>query len=197
MKRSLLATTTVILFQTICFSQDNISTKSRQQTRDIGLTGCIAEVKNNFLGNNTETIENTTSKHFILAGNEKKSQDSVKKEQSIQPDSILKSNSTDLFLKGKFDAIRYYRGYKGASALTLIATLLSPLGGLIPATICSSTKPKDNKLNYPNPELMKQSDYYIGYTKKAKKIKQGKVWTNWGIGFGVNLVFALFLITKQ
>jgi hypothetical protein len=43
-------------------------------------------------------------------------------------------------------------------------------------------KPQNKNLHYPNPELMKNSEYFFGYTQKARKIKQGKVWLNWGIG---------------
>ena len=31
----------------------------------------------------------------------------------------------------------------------------------------------------------------------AKKIKQGRVWKNWGIAFGVNLIAALILTAGQ
>jgi len=42
---------------------------------------------------------------------------------------------------------------------------------------------------------MKNPDYYKGYTKKAKRIKQGKVWKNWGVGSGVNITLSfLYLI---
>jgi hypothetical protein len=40
---------------------------------------------------------------------------------------------------------------------------------------------------------MSNPDYYRGYTQKAKKIKQGKVWKNWGAAFGVNLLVVLML----
>jgi hypothetical protein len=40
---------------------------------------------------------------------------------------------------------------------------------------------------------MKNSDYNNGYAQKSKKIKQGKVWTNWGIAFGANLVLVLLM----
>ena len=43
---------------------------------------------------------------------------------------------------------------------------------------------------------MKKRDYYYGYTDRAKKIKQRKIWSNWGIAFAVNIV-ALVIITSQ
>jgi hypothetical protein len=100
-------------------------------------------------------------------------------------------------VKGQVDATIYYKGYKGAGTGTLIAGLFSPLLGLIPAIACSSTKPKETNLHYPSAELMKNPDYFRGYTQKARKIKQGKVWMNWGIAFGVNLVAEVFLLSAQ
>ncbi|WP_373493239.1 hypothetical protein [Aquiflexum sp.] len=103
-------------------------------------------------------------------------------------------NQNDLFVKGQLDASRYYKGYKGAGTGTLIASLISPLVGLIPAIATSSTTPQEINLGYPDPELFQQTEYYNSYTQKSKKIKQGKVWTNWAIGFGVNLVAVLILL---
>ena len=106
-------------------------------------------------------------------------------------------SSGDLFTLGKTDASKHYKGYKGAGTGTLITGLLSPIVGLIPAIACSSTEPKEMNLSYPNQELMKNADYNNGYTQKAKKIKQGKVWTNWGIAFGANIVAVLILSSAQ
>ncbi|MGG7665786.1 hypothetical protein [Dyadobacter sp. BHUBP1] len=99
----------------------------------------------------------------------------------------------DLNIKGQIDAARHYKRYKGAATGTLLTSLLSPVIGLIPAILCSSTNPKIENLGYPNEELFRQAAYYKAYTKKAKKIKQRKVWSNWGIGLGVNLVLVLVL----
>lgn len=100
----------------------------------------------------------------------------------------------DLNIKGQIDAARHYKRYKGAATGTLLTSLLSPVIGLIPAILCSATNPKIENLGYPNEELFKQAAYYKAYTKKAKKIKQRKVWSNWGIGLGVNLVVILVLV---
>ncbi|MCE6993045.1 hypothetical protein [Dyadobacter sp. CY323] len=99
----------------------------------------------------------------------------------------------NLNIKGQIDAARHYKRYKGAATGTLITSLVSPFIGLIPAILCSSTYPKIENLGYPNEELFRQPEYYKAYTKKAKKIKQRKVWANWGVGFGVNLVVILVL----
>jgi hypothetical protein len=115
-------------------------------------------------------------------------------DENIVPDTNSSNtfNST-LYNKGQKDAVIYYKGYSGAGTVTLITGLLSPLVGLIPAIACSSTPPKDVNLNYPNTAMMKKPDYYNGYTQKAKKIKQGKVWTNWGIALGINIVAIIII----
>jgi len=99
----------------------------------------------------------------------------------------------ELYAKGKADAAQYYTGYKAAGTGTFITGLLSPLVGLIPAIACSATKPKDANLDYPDASLMKNSEYYRGYTQKAKKIKSGKVWKNWCITLGINFIATLAL----
>ena len=127
--------------------------------------------------------ENGTKDIFI----EEKNDDAVSSSSSL---------SGDLFTRGQLDASRHYTAYKGAGTGTIITSLLSPIIGLIPAIACSSTRPKYTNFNYPNADLMKKSDYYMGYTQKSKKIKQGKVWKNWGIGLGVNFVAVIILTSR-
>lgn len=103
----------------------------------------------------------------------------------------------DLTVKGQIDAERNYVKYKGSATGTLIASLVSPLIGLIPAIATSSTTPKLENLGYPDESLFRQANYHAGYTRKAKKIKQQKVWKNWGIGFGVNLALILLITAGQ
>ena len=68
---------------------------------------------------------------------------------------------------------------------------------MIPAAICASADPKDENLDYPSSDLMKNSEYANGYRQKAKKIKQKKVWTNLGVAFGINLVLVLALSSGE
>jgi hypothetical protein len=87
--------------------------------------------------------------------------------------------------------VKYYKGYRAAGTTTFVIGLLSPLAGLIPAIACSSSKPKQINMDYPSEELMKNQDYFNGYSKTAKKIKSQKVWTNLGIAFGINVIAVL------
>ncbi len=105
-------------------------------------------------------------------------------------------SESELFLKGQADASVNYKKYKGAGTGTLIVSLISPLVGLIPAIACSATTPQDQNLGFPSEQLMQKPSYAEGYTKKAKGIKRGKVWTNWGIAFGANLVAVLIISSK-
>lgn len=119
--------------------------------------------------------------------------------QSVSGDTITPKPvvTQSLLVKGQRDAERHYQKYRGAGTSTLFASLVSPLVGLIPAIACSATAPKETNLGYPKPELFAQEEYYNGYTKKAKKIKQRKVWMNWAIGFGVNIVAVAIISAGQ
>jgi hypothetical protein len=75
----------------------------------------------------------------------------------------------------------------------LIAGIVSPLLGLVPAIACSATPPRVDNLGYTSSELFKNPDYRNGYTQGSKKIKSRKVWTNWGIAFGVNILAIIAL----
>lgn len=99
------------------------------------------------------------------------------------------------FQQGMIDASKNYRGYKEAGTATLAASILSPFIGLGAAIGCSSTTPKKYNLNYPDNELIKNPDYFAGYVKRAKKIKQRKVWQNWGIALGAYVL--VFIAINQ
>ena len=100
-------------------------------------------------------------------------------------------------MKGQKDATRYYVEYTGAGTGTLVTSLVSPLLGLVPAIACVATPPKQKNLNFPSAELLKNPDYHRGYDARAKKMKQGKVWTNWGVGLGVNLILVIMFTAAQ
>ncbi len=126
--------------------------------------------------------------------------------QDFAPDSSITTTkvaavsqpiSEKLSIKGQIDAEKHYRKYKGASVGTLITSLVSPLLGLIPAIASGSSTPKLKNLGYPDEKLFQQADYHASYTRKAKKIKQKKVWTNWGIGLGVNLAIVIAAAAGQ
>ncbi|RAU83140.1 hypothetical protein [Pontibacter arcticus] len=103
------------------------------------------------------------------------------------------NNYFNMMAKGGADARLHYKGYTGAGTGTLAVSLLSPLIGLVPAVICSSTEPQTSNLNIPSPELFNDPAYLTSYANEAKKIKSRKVWKNWGIALGVNLALVIAL----
>lgn len=103
------------------------------------------------------------------------------------------ATSMQLYNQGQSDAVIYYDGYKAAGTAVLVTSLLSPLVALIPALGTSATPPKTHNLDAPNVQLLQQPDYASGYRKRARKIKSGRVWRNWGIGLGANILAIVLL----
>ncbi len=102
------------------------------------------------------------------------------------------------YLLGIEDAKSNYDGYHGSGTATFLTSIfLSPLVGLVPAISCSSTRPKDRNLNYPDADLIKNHEYYMGYTNEARRIKQRNVWKNWTITVSLNLVVILLVTTRK
>ena len=106
-------------------------------------------------------------------------------------------NSLQQYNRGQTDAEMFYEGYKTASTVVLVTSLLSPIAGLLPAVGTSSSPPKTQNLDVPYHQLMQNPDYAAGYRKKARKMKSGKVWTNWAIGLGANLVAIMLIANGQ
>lgn len=103
-------------------------------------------------------------------------------------------NDDDMIQKGKEDATMYYKGRNsGAGWTAATSVLLSPLFGLIPAAICTSSEPSVENLNAPKAELMKNSAYTKGYTEQAHKTKKRKIWKSYGIASGVWVALLLLI----
>jgi hypothetical protein len=192
MKKHFISMISLIMISTFSYSQDVLTKKSGEDIQAKVLEVTSSEIKYKKFDNlNGPTFTILKSDILMIRyenGTKDLFTDTKKVETTIPTD-------RDLFREGQSDASKYYKGYKAAGT-TVMATslLLSPLVGLIPAAICATTDPKEENLNYPSVDLMKKVEYAEGYNQKAKKIKQGKVWTNWGVAFGVNLALVLVLL---
>jgi hypothetical protein len=174
------------------FAQDNIILKNGDELKSKILEVATTEIKYSKFDNPTGPIYTILKSDVFMIKYENGSKDTfaqTEKAKEVDP------TNENLFAKGQMDASKYYKGYTGAGAGTLVVSLLSPIVGLVPAIACSSTPPNDANLTYPNSDLMKKTDYYNGYTSKSKRIKSGKVWKNWGVAFGVNLVLTMILMS--
>lgn len=105
---------------------------------------------------------------------------------------IYESTNDTMYNAGIADANIYYKGYKAATAGTIVAALVFPFN-LIPAVACSATPPSMNNLGFRNPNLMGNQGYYLGYTKQAHKIKKKKVWSGYAIGSGAMIAIYILL----
>jgi len=190
--KKIIATFTAVLVLTFCSGQDVITKKSGEDVEARILKVGTEEVEYKKFDNLDGPLFTMLKSDILLIRYENGTKDIFDEEKSEGP-----RFSNDLFLKGQADASIYYKGYQPAGTGTLVVGLISPLVGLIPAIACSATPPKDENLDFPSSEFMKRSEYYHGYTLKAKKIKKGKVWKNWGIALGVNVLAVLFITAGQ
>ena len=197
MKQTLLTLIFTVIALTFCYSQDIITTKSGENIQakvvEVGQT-LIKYKKVDNPDGPTYTIDKAD---VVMTRYENGVVEVYKVEKKKAEPTPTVPGTENLFFKGQADAIKYYKKYSGSGTGTLFASLLSPLFGLFPAIACSVTMPKDKNLGYPDPALMKNADYYLGYTQRAHKIKQGKVWLNWGIGLGVNVAAELVILATS
>lgn len=186
-----------------CFSQDVITKKSGED-----IQGKVLEVNQNDIkfkkadNPNGPTFSVSKSEILIIRYengtkdifNETKDIFDEPKDASTGKINFKLSTTEELFKKGQEDATKNYNGYKGAGTGTVITTLVvGPILGLAPAILCSSSAPKEENLNYPSSEKMKNFDYSKGYTQNAYKIKKKKVWKNYWIGLAFNVAALVIL----
>lgn len=100
-----------------------------------------------------------------------------------------------LFQLGRQDAMKYYQRYHGSATGTFLATFPgSPLLGAIVGGSCALTPPKEKNMNFPNAALSNNPSYHEGYIKKARSIKNARIWRAFGIGVLINVI--LFAATN-
>ncbi|MDX5423380.1 MAG: hypothetical protein LPK14_14080 [Hymenobacteraceae bacterium] len=197
MKKPLLL---LVLFASFCqaaLAQDIITNRNGESLKAKVLEVSPSDIRYK-LHESQEGPTYVLSKNDVLliqyADNRKETFELDETKPILRPEPVAAATTGEnLFIKGQTDADMHYEGYKGAGTGTLVASLFSPLLGLIPAIACSSSRPQEHNLDFPNHELMKAPDYNAGYKQRARKIKSGKVWKNWGIGLGVNVVAVILL----
>ena len=182
-----------VLISITTFSQDTLTTKKGDQlivkVLEVGTNVIKYKKSDNLDGPAFETLK---SEIFMI-----KYQNGTKDVFNGESISEKNTDTPDVScFQAKKDAKKYYHRMGFAGGGTLIASLVSPLLGLIPAIACSSSTPKDSKLDYPDALQMKNNIYNECYTNAAKKKKSRRVWTMWGIGLGVNIV-AIVVISQS
>lgn len=203
MKKIIISLFLSLFTLSICFSQDTITLKTSEDIKAKVLEVSPTEIKYKRFDNLEGPVHIVFVADVLMIRYENGTKGIFNVEKAELSTTTAETtvstpvSTENLFYKGQNDAVRYYNGYKGAGTGTLVVSLLSPIAGLIPAILCSASAPKERNLNYPDAQLMSKDEYYTGYKFKAKKIKQGKVWTNWGIALGVNVFLILALSSGQ
>jgi hypothetical protein len=197
MKKIYLTVIAFVATISFCFAQDVITLKTGEDVQ-----AKIIEVGHNDIRYKKYDFQEGPTyillkSEIFMIKYENGDKDIFNEEKKTENITSLDTSSGNPHFQGQTDASLHYEGYKGAGTGTLIGSLISPILGLIPAIATSSTMPSNENLNFPSLELMKNADYYNGYTNRAKKIKQGKVWKNWVIGLAVNVVAALLIFTSN
>jgi hypothetical protein len=93
----------------------------------------------------------------------------------------------DICLKAKKDSRQHYKMYQASSLGTLFLTMVNPLAGLACAIPSSVTPPRIENMGIANIDMLQEDIYFQTYRKEALRIKNRKIWTNFGIGFGINI----------
>lgn len=139
------------------------------------------------------TTHKSEVRYIILKNGIKETVDTLAGHPTAGASPAHGKSSGEMYSKGMFDAGIFYTRPCGAVG-TGIATFATGIFGLIPAIIISAVPPKEKNLGYPSYELWKNKDYKAGYKRRAKKIKQKKVWNSFGVGIAASLVFAFLLL---
>lgn len=120
------------------------------------------------------------------------------KKENISSNQTVNTHLNDSLSKlARKDALQYYKGYRLAGTGSILTSVASPIVSLIPTIITSSSIPLIKNLNPPNTELMSNVAYIKAYQDQAHQIKKRRVWSNWGVGFGVNFLVFMFITVKQ
>ena len=188
----------MFVFSNLYYAQDMITKKTGEDISAKVLEVTSSEVKYKKTDNLEGPIFTILKSEVLIIRYKNGTKDVFSNAKDVNSQTVVAEqiSENDMFSKGKSDAKAFYRGNNSGYGWTAAATILtSPLLGVIPAAICSSTEPSDSNLMYPNPALMKSPEYYRSYLNEAHRIKKNKVWKAFGISAGAWL--GLILILNQ
>jgi hypothetical protein len=194
MKKNFMFLLAAFTASSYCFSQDTIVKKAGGfiEAKVIEITNTEVKYKNlNNIDGPLYTIEKT---ELLSIRYQNGTQEVFGKKIEDSYVNEYRAPSVDWYKRGQQDAHKYYFGKKSGAGGTLAATLVcGGCLGLIPAIATSSSQPQKQNLMNPQ-DLDRNQDYMNGYTKEAHRIKRNRIWTFYGIGVGINLAVALFII---
>ncbi len=196
-----------LLIGTSAFAQDLITTRTGEDIKgrvtEIGLT----EVKYHPWESAEGTVSTISKANILLIRYEDGGKeifeavaapvpDILPERAAVNKTGVVSSlNNSSMFMRGQVDAKRYYQGYRESGTISLIGTLfLGPVFGLIMPIAIASTPPKMTTLNYPSETSMRNPEYARGYVAQAQKIRNDKVWLNYGIGAGIPIAIILIVL---
>ena len=192
MKQLILTSLLLILSISLCNAQDTMIFNNRD-TVLVNILG-MTEDKITYKHSDSldKSIQSIEKEKVYMVVYENGTKELFNKSASLEPVQVAEKPIDDLYYSGQRDAIMFYTKHNGAGTGVLVASLVSPLLGLIPATIVSVSKPKYKNMVCPNSKLLKNREYNYGYVETVRAMKRRRVWTNWAIGLGVNIgLFAI------
>lgn len=90
-------------------------------------------------------------------------------------------------LKAKTDCRIHYKMWKASTFGTLFFTIVSPVASLSVAVPASLTPPRIENLGLSDVDMLQDELYFSTYRKEAKRLKSKRIWTAYGIGFGIHV----------
>jgi hypothetical protein len=175
----------LLLNSGLIFAQDMITKKSSEDIKAKILEVTTTEIKYKKFEDQTGPTFSILKSDVLMVRYENGSKDVF---------AGVQSGTSDMVEKGTQDAINNYKGQNSGAGWTATTSILtSPVLGLIPAILCSSSEPDASNLNVADRELMKNDAYNRAYREQAHKTKKRKVWRNYGIGSAIWLGLILIL----
>ena len=96
------------------------------------------------------------------------------------------------YMMGRMDAKKYYKGNAALWGTGAATFLLLPLGVIV-GTATALTPPNQVNYNAPDPQLLKDNQYHLGYKRQAHSKKAGKSLAGFSLGLGSLIILAMIL----
>lgn len=194
--KNLILLTFIMLFSAKLFAQDVIILKDGTEIKAKVLKVGISEIDFKKFENIDGPQYTMTKGQIFMIKYENGTKDVFNKvETTDNVEDVNQMADTSLFTKGKNDANKNYHTEGGG--VTCLVSAIDPIIGLIPAIMYTSNPPTMEKLNYQNPTLIKNSNYYNGYVQRASKMQRSSVWAGWFFGTIIDVAVIVILTSHH
>lgn len=180
-------------------AQDNIVMKNGDEIKAKVVEITVGEIKYKKFDNLDGPIYTSPKTDVVFVKYANGSKEVFAISDTVVKSVVMLPPKADLTMlnKGIADADEHFRAGGLGFGTFFVTVIGTPLLGLIPAIVGSTTKPNPENLKFPDAKLALDPDYNKGYIQKAMQKKRKAAWVGFAMGTVIDAILIPTIVTVK